>query len=236
MALDEVEQVPTDSEPDDAGKRDRARGLGIALVAAVIALLLLWWIYLQTTVVPDTVGLSQVEAEQLLGSADLELGDVLETRSRQQPAGHVAEQSLAKGARVMRGSTIDLVLSTGSRAADGGDGSTGEGEDLLGFEYSPTEVAEADGGRRDGGGGIASTGGPWVPNVQALTERQARSRLAAAGYRVQVKFGPVTSGPDKGLVFYQDPEPDASAARGTIVEIWISTGGPGFPTLEDRPQ
>jgi beta-lactam-binding protein with PASTA domain len=234
MALEEAEQVPRDSEASDESKRDRARGLGIALVAAVIALSILWWIYLQTTVVPDTVGRSQAEAQQLLENADLELGDVLETRSRQQPAGHVVEQSLAKGARVMRGSAVDLVLSTGSRAADGGDGSTGE--DSLGFEYPPTETAEAHDDVRHGGGGISRVGGPWVPNVHALTERQARSRLVAAGYKVRVKFGPVTSGPDKGLVFYQDPEPDASAVRGTVVEIWISTGGPGFPTLEDRPQ
>jgi len=42
-----------------------------------------------------------------------------------------------------------------------------------------------------------------------------------------VNRGPVTTGPGRGRVYYQDPEPDARAARGTVVEIWISTGGPG---------
>jgi beta-lactam-binding protein with PASTA domain len=62
--------------------------------------------------------------------------------------------------------------------------------------------------------------------VQALTRSDAVSRLIDAGYRVSVKYGPVTTGPGKGQVYFQDPEPYAVKPLGTLVEIWISTGGP----------
>jgi len=201
----------------------RARGLGIALGAAVVALLVLWWIYTQTTVVPNVIGLREAGARQALAAADLDVGHVSETRSGQQKVGHVADQAPVVGARVLRGSSIDIALARSREVAD----AVGIGPDGVSFGYDPTSdrtVAQAP-GNKDGGGGIARSG-PWVPNVQALTEGRARARLVAEGYRVSIKHGSVTTGPGKGKVYYQDPEPDAVAPRGSLVEVWVSTGAP----------
>jgi len=219
---------------DQVGEHDdRARGLGIALSAVIIALLVLWWIFTQTTVVPGVVGMPDALARRSLIAADLEVGDVSRVRTRQQKPGHVADQAPVEGARVLRGSSIDIAIAR-SYSEDGADG-VGDDE-VFGYEPSDDETGASETGDTDGGGGTATSGGPWVPDVQALTEGQARSRLRSAGYRVTVKYGPVTTGPGKGRVYFQDPEPDAAAARGKLVEIWISTGGPGLGNFNyDRP-
>lgn len=219
--------VPVDDAADDDG---RARGLGIALLAALVALLILWWIYLQTTVVPDVIGIPQEQAIKVLEDAGLAAGEITEVNSTLHRSGAVSDQSPIEGARVLKDSHVDLaVVAAGSGSdADG----AGDEEGLGGFGYGlPSEPADER--RADGGGGISTTGGPWVPNVQAEAESTAIARLQASGYRVTVKYGPVTSGPGKGRVFYQEPEPDAAAPRGTTVEIWISTGGPGMSNLYD---
>lgn len=236
MAADDPAQTSTElvggSQP--AQRDERARGLGIALAVAVAALLILWWLYSQTTIVPDVVGSPQDEARETLVASELAVGTLSEVRTSQQPPGYVADQAPVEGARVLKGTSIDLALALASGIGDE-DGMRSE-EQSIGFAPS-TDVDKAAPSRNQaGGGGISSPGGPWVPNVQALTESAARSRLRAAGYRASVRFGPVTTGPGKGTVYYQDPEPDARAARGTTVEIWISTGGPGSGNaLYERP-
>jgi beta-lactam-binding protein with PASTA domain len=237
MSPDDPAQTSTTSLDDsDLGIHDdRARGLGIALAAVVVALLVLWWIYTQTTVVPRVIGLREEVARESLRGANLGVGAVSEVVTRQQPAGRVADQAPVEGARVLKGSLIDLAVSAGSAA---GDGAASE-EGIPGYDPSSEGAQPGPPEDRNGGGGVSSAG-PWVPDVQALTESQARSRLRAAGYGVRVKRGPVTTGPGKGKVYYQDPEPDAEAPRGTVVEIWISTGGPGtgnsdYPTPYAKP-
>lgn len=221
--------VPVDGEAQDGG---RARGLGVALLAALAALLILWWIYLQTTVVPDVIGMPQAQAIKVIEDAGLVGGEITEVNSTQHSAGSVADQSPLEGARVLKGSRVDLAIVAAGSGADA-DG-PGDSDASSGFDYAvPKEVADER--RTDGGGGIAGAGGPWVPNVQAQTERAAIARLRASGYRVSVKYGPVTTGPGKGRVHYQRPEPDAVAARGSVVEIWVSTGGPKSGSGDDRP-
>ncbi len=234
MAAEDPVQDPLGVPVDDSSGEDgRARGLGLALLAALAALLILWWIYLQTTVVPDVIGMPQSEATQALVDAGLSVGEVTEVNSTQHRAGAVADQSPIEGARVLKRSLVDLAIARGGEGIDAE--GAGAGDDSAGFDYAVPEEA-ADARRSDGGGGISGVGGPWVPDVQALTERTASTRLRAAGYRVRIKYGPVTTGPGKGLVYYQSPEPDAAAARGTVVEIWISTGGPGVGNPDyERP-
>ena len=231
MAAEDPVQDPSGVPVDDSSEDDgRARGLGIALLAALAALLILWWIFLQTTVVPNVIGMPQARAERVLEDAGLVVGEVTEVNSTQHPAGSVADQSPFEGARVLKKSRVDLAVAVGGEGAD----EDGAGDGSGGFDYPLPEDA-ADERRSDGGGGTDAVGGPWVPNVQAETERTAVARLRAAGYRVTVKYGPITSGPGKGRVHYQRPEPDAAAPRGTVVEIWISTGGPGGSDDSERP-
>jgi len=226
MAPDDPAQneLAFDEDADRRAYDGRTRGLGTTLGVVVVALLVAWAVYAQTTVVPDIVGLGEPAAEHELDTAGLELGKVTEVASSVHEVGCIARQAPVVGARVFKGSSIDIALARSS----GDDGTAGVGVGLTPLGYAPDSerITAVGSGNKDGGGGIARSG-PWVPNVQALTQREARARLNAAGYTVAVEFGPVTTGPGKGKVYFQDPEPDAVAARGTLVTIWVSTGGPG---------
>ena len=195
----------------------------------VVALIVLWWILTQTTVVPDLAGLSEVGARRSLREASLMTGTVTEVSSVQQPAGAVADQAPFGGVRVMKGSEIDFALAV---RPGGGSGDSGAGEpELSGYALGADEI---DGGStlRDQDTPRATYVAQGVPNVQALAKAEALSALRSAGYRVSVKYGPVTTGPGKGKIYYQDPAPDALEPSGTLVEIWVSTGGVdpgGFP-------
>jgi len=221
---------PTDTAPPgqvpeaDADQERRSRS-GALLIAVVVALIVLWWILTQTTVVPDLSGLPEVQARHALRDASLESGVVTEVRSRQQPEGTVADQSPYGGIRVMKGSQIDFALAVhaGGSAGDGsGDGTS----PLFGFALTGDEI--------DSGSTLSDPQAPRstyvaqsVPMVLGMTETQAVAELRSSGYRVRVEYGPVTTGPSRGRVAYQDPEPDAPEPDGTVVEIWVSTGGPG---------
>ncbi len=216
---------PTGADRDEENRRRS----GAILIAVVVALIVLWWILTQTTVVPDLAGLSEVEARRSLREASLMTGVVTEVRSLQQPPGAVADQAPFGGVRVMKGSEIDFALAA---RPVGGSADTGAGEPpVSGYALEADQI--------DGGSTLRDQDTPRgtyvaqsVPNVQALSKDRAVSALRSAGYRVSVKYGPVTTGPGKGKIYYQDPAPDALEPRGTRVEIWVSTGGVepgGFP-------
>jgi len=208
------------------GDEERRKRSGAILTAVVVAFIVLWWILTQTTVVPDLTGLPEVQARHALRDASLKAGVVTEVRSRKQRVGTVADQAPYGGIRVMKGSDIDFALAV--RPGDGGatDGGGEQGPPLFGFSLSGDQV--------DSGSTLQEPGQPratylaqGVPMVQGMSEAKAVDVLRGAGYRVRVKRGPVTTGPSRGKVSYQDPEPDAIEPAGTVVEIWVSTGGPG---------
>jgi serine/threonine-protein kinase len=62
-----------------------------------------------------------------------------------------------------------------------------------------------------------------VPDVLQQDEASARSELEAAGFQVQVVEAPSSDTPE-GLVSAQNPDPGVEAARGSTVQITISTG------------
>jgi hypothetical protein len=77
--------------------------------------------------VPDVRGVSQVAATTLLGAAHLAPGMVTSAASSSVPVGGVISQSPAPGTRVALGSTVSLVVSTGSGGGGGGGIGTGVG-------------------------------------------------------------------------------------------------------------
>ncbi len=232
----------TDSAAYDAGAveaDERRRGLGIALIISAILLVVLWWLLSNTVVVPDVVGMSLLDARTTLSEAKLKSGAVSRVASKQYQPGEVADQAPFEGRRVFKGTMIDLAVATGAEdfvdvnpEAIPGAGNVGfepdtgsTGGSALSTQPAPRTYAPAD-------------LGPQVPMVQALTEKAARAKLADAGYRVTVKYGPSTAGPGKGYVFYQNPAPYTYENRGTTVLIWVSTGGPdgGYPYPQPVPQ
>jgi serine/threonine-protein kinase len=62
-----------------------------------------------------------------------------------------------------------------------------------------------------------------VPDVLEQSEESARAELEAAGFQVDVVEAPSSSTP-AGLVSAQSPDPGVEAARGSTVQITISTG------------
>lgn len=64
--------------------------------------------------VPDLTGLSQSDAEARLADAGLELGTVAQEQSATVPAGAVIRQDPAPGEQVDKGSSVSIVVSTGS--------------------------------------------------------------------------------------------------------------------------
>jgi len=230
VALSADSGVATD-EPGDSHRR-RFGALVLAIISGVF---ILWWILTQTTVVPDLSGYDRGGADALLRASSLKEGAVSAVRTSQQSPGRVANQAPFAGARVLRGAEIDFALAVAPTAANGG-GADSAGE-LQGYALDPSEI--------DSGSSIGdqpeprtypAVSGPHVPMVQALTLAEAEGALHAAGYSVSVKYGPVTSGPGKGRVYFQNPEPDAPQRRGTLVEIWVSTGGPGVGNLLTNPR
>lgn len=64
--------------------------------------------------VPGVVGVSQANAEAAISSAGLSVGSVTTASSTTVPAGDVISQTPGAGAEVTEGSSVDLVVSTGS--------------------------------------------------------------------------------------------------------------------------
>jgi eukaryotic-like serine/threonine-protein kinase len=63
-----------------------------------------------------------------------------------------------------------------------------------------------------------------VPPVSALTQDKASSTLRGYGFKVKVKYAPVTSGAAQGTVISQSPNPGFAAKDGSTVTITIARG------------
>jgi serine/threonine-protein kinase len=230
MATDEITELEAESLGEEATAQDEEDGrrrIGAVLLAILVALAVLWWILTQTTVVPELAGLDRDQARRTLAEASLKIGDVTRVRTSQQVVGHVADQTPFAGSRVLRGTEVDVALAA-SASGLGEDGASGDDEDgdlVVPEDYEPGSSSAEQPEPRT----YPEVSGAYVPNVQSLTEAAALSELRAAGYRTRVEYGPVTTGPAEGRVYFQEPEPNAPVARGTVVEIWVSTGGPGLP-------
>jgi hypothetical protein len=230
ITADELAGPDEQLESDDADERIRRRRrrevAALAALAAALALII-WWILNNTVIVPKVVGLDRGEALIRLTAAELQVGEVTTVPSQRYRFGEVALQGPLAGQRVLRGSDVDLALAQDTSA--GGDGGSSAGLEDSGLAYTAEEWGAWE--QRDTSQPkprTYSTDLPpnTVPMVQGLSEKKARSTLKAAGYPVKVKYGCTSSGPGKGYIFFQYPEPYAPEAEGTRVEIWVSTGGP----------
>lgn len=118
-ALPPTATAVADSPDPPDRRRTRGRrlfGAGIALVV-VLALLVstaVWWLGTgRWTEVPTLVGVPQSTAEQLLREADLVRGAVTSAVDDDAPAGVVTDVDPAPGARLLRGATVALTVSSG---------------------------------------------------------------------------------------------------------------------------
>jgi serine/threonine protein kinase/beta-lactam-binding protein with PASTA domain len=225
--------------------------VGLLLAAAILAG---WWVYNQIqdqleaaepVGVPNVVGIERDLAIQRIEEAELEAA-VEERASVDVEEGLVIEQQPPAGSRIAKGDTVTIVVSTGPQEVEvpALAGRTyGEAVDTLeelGLEPQRVDVfsqrpvgivASLDpraGTIVDEGSTVivrVSKGAQLVavPDVLQQDEASARSELEAAGFQVQVVQAPSSDTPE-GLVSAQNPDPGVEAARGSTVQITISTG------------
>jgi len=225
--------------------------VALLLAAAILAG---WWVYNQIqdqleaaepVGVPNVVGIERDLAVQQIEDAELE-ASVEEQPSTEVEQGIVIEQSPPAGSRIAKGDTVTIVVSTGPREVEvpALAGRTyGEAVDILEelgleprrvdvFSQRPVGVvASVDpkpGTLVDEGSVVTvrvSKGSQQipVPDVLEQSEESARAELEAAEFQVDVVEAPSSSTP-AGLVSAQSPDPGVEAARGSTVQITISTG------------
>jgi eukaryotic-like serine/threonine-protein kinase len=225
--------------------------VALLLAAAVLAG---WWVYNQIqdqleaaepVGVPNVVGIERDLAVQRIEEAELEAA-VEEQPSTEVDEGLVIEQSPPAGSRIAKGDTVTIIVSTGPQEVEvpALAGKTyGEAVDTLeelGLEPRRVDVFAQ---RQPGivvsldprAGTIVDEGSVVtvrvskgaqlvaVPDVLQQSEDSARSELETAGFQVQVVQAPSSDTP-QGLVSAQSPDPGVEAARGSTVQITISTG------------
>jgi eukaryotic-like serine/threonine-protein kinase len=225
--------------------------VALLLAAAILAG---WWVYNQIqdqleaaepVGVPNVVGLERDLAIQRIEDAELE-ATVEEQPSTEVEQGVVIEQSPPAGSRIAKGDTVTIVVSTGPREVEvpALAGRTyEEAVDILEelglepervdvFSQRPVGVVVSldpkAGTLVDEGSVVTvrvSKGTQLipVPDVLEQSEDSARAELETAGFQVEVVEAPSSSTP-AGLVSAQSPDPGVEAARGSTVQITISTG------------
>ena len=196
--------------------------------------------------VPNVVGIERDLAIAQIEDAELE-AEVEEQASTEVEQGIVIEQSPPAGSRIAKGDTVTIVVSTGPNEVEipalagrtYGEAAAALEElglqprrvDVFSSQRPVGVVASLDpkaGTLVDEGSVVTvrvSKGSQLipVPDVLDQSEDSARAELETAGFEVQVVEAPSSSTP-AGLVSAQNPDPGVEAARGSTVQITISTG------------
>ncbi len=208
----------------------------------------------EQVVVPDVIGLTEVDAVTALEAVQLTVGET-ETRFSEEPSGTVINQSPEPDVSIEIGSEVSLVVSAGQELFMLPDFSGMTESDAIkavreaGFEldtiqreYSK-EVADGTviktvpepGAQIAAGTRIViyvskGTELTQVPSVVGNKQGDAKTELEKAGFDVKVTEEPSDS-VNKGLVIRQSPEGGVSVEAGGQVTIVISTG----PDLVEVP-
>lgn len=229
-----ITEPMTDS--GEPGREDRTRRAGIALIVLVaLAILLAWWLWSQTALVPDVRGMTEQQARIALQAAGFEVGEVEFDQTAFSDPGTIDDQGVAPGTRAIKGDEIDLMV---AKAPEESDDVEVSGDLGLESDGSASDDDETDSIRDRGDDeyntGIGKVTYPGVPQVLNQTESSASSELRAAGFSVRVIRAPNAGGIATGRVFFQTPEPAAPYSSG-VVEIWVSTGAPTSGVPYKRP-
>jgi serine/threonine-protein kinase len=239
--------------PDQGRLRRRSRRVFGAWVSVVAVLGLLvgatgWWLGAgRWTEMPTVVGVERASAERLLLAADL-VATVTVARHDDIPAGMVSAVDPAPGARLLRGSTVRLTVSSGRPQVPAVAAGTAvaDAEAAIrnagltpargGREYSATAPAgtvvrtEPPAGTALPGGGrvtlVLSKGVEpprqvRVPLLVGRTVAEATAALTAAGLSAEVESGwPFGGRPaDQAQVVGQSHGPGSMVDRGTTITL-----------------
>jgi serine/threonine-protein kinase len=200
--------------------------------------------------VPQVVNMTRAQAEQRIEAADLTVGQVSEEASEDVPKGRVIAQDPDALSTLTVGGTVDLTVSSGTPDVVvpyviGEDRETARRE-LTGVGLKVklvrresdedentvirTEPNAADTVSRGSLVTVFYSAGPKeVPSVVGLREGEARSRLQAAGYKVDAVFDSQTEA-QRGTVLRQSPAALTPQPQGTTVVITVSSYEEPTPT------
>ena len=200
--------------------------------------------------VPQVVNLTRAEAEQRIQAAGLTVGHVSQEASEDVPKGRVIAQDPDPLTTLAPGSGVDLTVSTGQPDV--------VVPDILGDDKDSARQKLTDAGLRvklvekesDVPKGIVidsdprpatsvskgklvtvyySAGPREVPSVVGMKEGRARSKLEAAGFKVDTASDSQTPA-EKGTVLKQSPAAFTTQPQGTTVVITVSTYEKPTPT------
>jgi serine/threonine-protein kinase len=200
--------------------------------------------------VPLVEGLQRELAVQRIEAAGLEAA-VEEEPSTEVETNVVIEQSPPEGTRISKGDTVTIVVSSGPRQV--------EVPRVVGLTYdeavstlenlglrvrrvdvfsqrpvgqvtaqNPRQGTQVDEGTRVTLRVSQGVEQVAVPDVLNQSEASARAELDQAGFEVEVVQAPSSTTPE-GLVSAQNPDPGVEAARGSTVQITVSTGPEEVP-------
>lgn len=246
-------------QQDEQAEKSKKSKRTVAIIVALIALLALgigaFAIFQnasQTYEVPNLMGKTQDEAEQVIkASGHFTVGQIKESYSSSVDEGKVMEQSPNAGRKVADGTAIDLVISKGetpaasvtvpdlknmtptqAMSALSAAGLKGQaGDSVASDDVEVGRVATQDqkaGDSVKAGSTVTyhlSTGPDKVvvPSVAGDTEAQARAALEDAGFVVQVQKQS-SSSVAEGKVISTNPAEGSSAAKGATITVIISSG------------
>ena len=198
--------------------------------------------------VPDLAGLTIPQAVKLLENTGLVLGDQLPQASNDRPKDTIINQSPSRNTLVSKGSTVDIVVSSGPgqvavpsladlATVDEAQALLAKAGLTLGkveqedAEAAPGTVLRSDpvaGTLVDPGTSVSiwiSSGNLTVPNVVGLPATQAQAELANAGLNVGTPVKVVDTTVAEGTVLKQDPPGGSTVSLGSTVTLTVSTQG-----------
>lgn len=204
--------------------------------------------------VPNLDGQTLEQATETLAEFELRLGAQTPEISDREPGTVIAQQPAA-GESIEQGQAVNVTISTGREQA-----TVPQLIGLTSLEAVRTALSDAnlqlgditeedsnqpagyvlaqdpaEGAQLAAGSAVAvvvSSGLVEVPDVRDVTQAQALSDLAQAGFEVQVVEQESTIEPP-GIVLAQSPQPGTSLERGSVVTITVSVAGaPVEPTVD----
>jgi len=208
--------------------------------------------------VPSLDGLTIEQASETLAEYELRIGAQTPEIS-ERPEGTIIAQQPAAGEGIEQGQAVNVTVSTGREQSTVPQlvGLTTLDDvriALSDFGLVLGAITESDSNQPSGyvleqnpGEGtqvaagssvdiVVSSGLVEVPDVTGLTEAQARSDLAQAGFEVQV-VPQESSISSPGQVLAQSPQPGTQLARGSLVTITVAIAAPEpTPTPTPTPE
>ena len=240
-----------DGAPDDAPKSRTGLFVGvIAVLLAILAGLLFWFassLRSDTVAVPALIGLPRAAAQKLLDDAGLE-AKFTEEPNATVAAGLVISQDPAAKTDVDKGSTVEVVVSTGVERVEVPDvvgKPRAEAEAALTAAGLKVTVNEVESEQAATGTVIAqnpaartevdrdsmvtldvakSPGEETVPDVAGQNLQNAQAQLRAAGFKIAATKEAASATVASGLVISTDPAGGTTAKKGAAVTITVSTG------------